>query len=514
MLAAKLVGGGGAINEFTWLFNSYLTQYEFNGRVRPLIASEIPTQENGGWVINPDGTMVTTYRLRQNVKWHDGAALTAHDFAFAYRVFIDPDVAIRDRHPETLMSGVEARDDQTLVVSWREPYANANVLGYQQLDPLPRHLLEEKYLTNRANFVVGEEWTSGYVGAGPYKLERWSPGSGLIATANRDWFLGPPKLATLDVRFITDAGTLVANLLAGEVDMITSPGVRSSDVALVRGQWGDRGYVRTWETSLRYMEFQFREVPNWQSAITDLRVRRALMHAADRTGIVEVVSDSLGRVGDAFIVSNEEIFPEVDRAITKYAHDPRRAVELLAEAGWRSPQAGAPAVNASGQPLEIDVWSTAGGSEAEVSILSASFRAVGVGSKEYLIPTARQRDNELRTSFPGVATTSRTTTLDNFVFTSTHVPRAELRWQGPNRGSFVDPEVDRLHDLAVKTIERNERNRTIVALHRQMSEVLGIGPLLFDARLFLAWNKVKGPVGNFSGQQGMSWNVYEWEVSR
>ncbi len=328
-----------------------------------------------------------------------------------------------------------------------------------------------------------------------------------------DWFAGPPKIQTLDIRFISDSGTLVANLLSGEVDIVTSPGVRSSDVATVRGQWGDRGYAKYWETSLRYMEFQFREVPNWQQAITDLRVRRALMHAADRAGIVDAASEGLGRIGDAFIVSNESIFPEVDRVLTKYPHDPRLAIELLAEAGWRAPQAGAPLMNAAGQPLEIDVWSTTGGGETEVSILAANFRTIGIGSKEYLIPAARQRDNELRTSFPGVATTSRTTNLENFVFTSAHVPKAEQRWQGPNRGSFMDPEVDRLYEIAVRSVNQDERRRAIIGLHQRMSEQLGIGPLYFDPRILLAWNRVKGPVGNFSGQQGITWNIYEWEIT-
>src|SRR5438309_5022707 len=210
ILAPKFASGSG-LNEFNWVFNSFLTYYDFNGVAHPMLTQDIPTQERGDWVVNPDGTMVTTYSLRPNARWQDGTPLTAGDFAFAFNIYLDPDMPVRDRRPEVLMSAVEARDDSTIVINWKEPYIGANTLGYQQLDPLPRHLLEEKYRTNRANFIFGEEWTSSYVGTGPFKVDRWNAGAGLIARASLDWFPGPPKIETLDIRFISDANTLLAN---------------------------------------------------------------------------------------------------------------------------------------------------------------------------------------------------------------------------------------------------------------------------------------------------------------
>ena len=57
------------------------------------------------------------------------------------------------RAPESLMSNVEARDDHTLVITWKELYTGANALGYRQLHPMASHLLEQKYRTNHANEV-------------------------------------------------------------------------------------------------------------------------------------------------------------------------------------------------------------------------------------------------------------------------------------------------------------------------------------------------------------------------
>ncbi|MBM2809971.1 MAG: hypothetical protein HW416_730 [Chloroflexi bacterium] len=294
-LSPKFLGGGGA-GEFAWIFNSTLTYFDYAGTPHPMIAREIPSQQNGGWVINPDGSMITTYHLRENARWHDGAALTADDFIFAATVYLDREISTVNRSPEDLMTRVEATDPHTLVIHWRETFPGASVLGYQQLNPLPRHLLEEKYRTNKANFSIGEEWTSAYIGSGPFRVERWLPGSAITAHAFANWLLGPPKIETIEVRFIADRSAIIANLLSGEIDLSTSPAVRSDEAVLLREQWGQRGdgYIKTWETRLSFMDFQFREVAGWQRAVTDARVRRGLMHGLDRQGMAEVISLGLG----------------------------------------------------------------------------------------------------------------------------------------------------------------------------------------------------------------------------
>ncbi len=513
-LHSKMAAGSG-LNEFFWVFNSYLTYFDFAGVSHPMLAREIPSQENGDWVVNPDGTMVTTYRLRET-RWHDGAPLTAHDYVFGFEVYLDPELPIRDRVPENLMAGVEAADDYTLVVRWKQPYIGANTLSFQQLPPLPRHIAEQKYRTQKANFAYGDDWTTEFVGSGPFRLERWVPGSLMVARAYSDWALGAPKLDTIEIRFISDTRTELANILAGEVDFVSSPGVRAPEAVVAREQWAGRaeGYIRSWSRQPRYLAFQFREVPNWQRAVTDLRVRKALMHATDRDGLAEILSQGFGKAANAFIVPNDPLAPEVERAVAKYPYDPGRASALLAEAGWRRQDATAPLSNSAGQSLDIDIWTTPdGGGEQEATILADNWKAVGVRSSIYIIPAARQRDLEHRVSFPAVSTTARSAPLDNFAFTSAHAPTAEARWQGANRGSFQDPEVDRLFNLAMTTLGDRERSRHIIELHTRMSEVLGIGMLLYHAEVLIARNRVQGPVGEVAEKSGVSWNIFEWEVT-
>ncbi|MBM2809522.1 MAG: hypothetical protein HW416_281 [Chloroflexi bacterium] len=514
-LHPKLSGGRG-LSDYFWVFNSFLTYYDFGGAIHPMLAREIPSLGSADWVINPDGTMVTTYRIRSNARWHDGTPLTAQDFVLGYDVTIDPDLPIRDRTPENLISGVDAPNPSTVVVRWKEPYVYANQLTFQQMSPVASHLVEEKFRNNRANFMFGEEWTSNYVGNGPFRLERWVPGSSMLARANTDWVLGPPKVEFLDIRFISDARTQLANLLSGEVDMINSPGVEPPEAVAAREHWGNtsQGYIATWTRNIRYLDFQHRDVAHWQRAVTDPRIRQAIMHATNRPGLLEVVSYGLGSTADLFLAPTEPTFREANGAVVKYPFDPSRASALLANVGWRTTRPGAPVTNETGATLDIDLWTTAGGgAEQEAAIITDGWKTAGINPGTSVIASALQRDNELRVSFPGVNLSSRGITLDNFVFTSGHLPTAEVRWQGANRGSFSDSEIDRLQNLVLTSFAPEAQGQAVTALNKRMSELVGIGPLYYGVGVIVAKNKLKGPVGEVAQKSGMSWNVFEWEIT-
>jgi peptide/nickel transport system substrate-binding protein len=451
-------GGSAGLNEVRWIFNSPLTYYDLAGNAHPMIARQIPTRENGDWSISPDGTMVTTYRLRENARWHDGSLLTGHDFAFAHRVYTDAAVPTHDRYPERLMLRVDSPDDGTVVITWSEPYIYANVLGSSGLPPLPRQQLEEKYLANKASFPSGDEWTSAYVGSGPFRLEHWEPGIRMLARANADWFLGSPRIETLDIRFIVDPSALLASLLAGEVDYAASPAIRLSEAIVARDQWVARGegYLRTWEKRLKFLEFQYREVPNWQRAMTDRRIRQALIHAVDRQALADVMTHGLSRAADAWALPSDPAFPEVDRVVAKYPFDAQRAMSLLSDAGWR-PHPGGLLMNSADQTLDIEI--NTGSSEPQIAtIITDNWRTIGINASVFVLPVARQRDRAFRASYPAVHTAERSITNDNFHLISSLLPTPPA-FNEPNWGGFNDVEVDRLHTLAVTSLEEASRVR-------------------------------------------------------
>src|SRR4051794_32797470 len=65
-------GSGGGCGECRLFANDHLTELRPDGVVEAHLAAEVPSLENGLWKLNPDGSMDLTWKLRPNIKWHDG----------------------------------------------------------------------------------------------------------------------------------------------------------------------------------------------------------------------------------------------------------------------------------------------------------------------------------------------------------------------------------------------------------------------------------------------------------
>ena len=122
-----------------------IEQYE------PQLALEKPSLEKGTWRIHTDGTMETTWNLRPNIKWHDGAPFTSNDLVFSFTVQKDPDLP-KPRSPALgLIHATSAADPQQFVIHWSSPYVEADHEGVGTI--IPKHLLGDLYHGDKPNFV-------------------------------------------------------------------------------------------------------------------------------------------------------------------------------------------------------------------------------------------------------------------------------------------------------------------------------------------------------------------------
>src|SRR5206468_3466027 len=152
-------------------------------------------------------------------------------------------------------------------------------MGEPQLDPLPRHVLEEALTSSKENFSNHPYFATPeqFVGSGPFVPIAWERGSEVRLVAFDQYFLGRPRIDQVTVKFIRDAQTGMANLLAGSVD-ISYQEIGFEQARLVREEWAKNngGTVELQLNHVRHLLPQLRPDVASPGDLTNLSVRRAL----------------------------------------------------------------------------------------------------------------------------------------------------------------------------------------------------------------------------------------------
>ncbi|HZT08842.1 MAG TPA: peptide ABC transporter substrate-binding protein [Chloroflexota bacterium] len=492
------------------LASAFLAYFTPQQQAAPYLAEELPSVDKGTWKIFSDGTMETTYKLRSNARWHDGEPLTADDFVFAHTVRMDPAYPAVNSPLERRMSEVRAVDDHTLVMEWKDAYMWAGMIPLPYFSPMPRHKLESLYTEDIDQFITGSHWRNDFVGAGPYRVERWDPGVEIVFAAHPDFFLGKPHIPEIHLKFITDANTVVATLLGGAADVAFNLTIGFPQAqALEQANWN--GKIEYWEGNPRIIEFQSRDWGDTQRAVFDVRVRRAALHAIDRQGIVDAIFAGHGHVQHFWLPPSDPAFPAVDHAVTKYEYDPGRAEALLREAGWTKGPDGI-ARNAAGEPLDMPMLNQPTEVEQqEAAIVVDEWKDVGIGSEIRRLATSELRNGELRSKFRAVAYSQRSMTLENMVWVTPNLSGPENRWNGQDRNGYTNPQLDDLWGRMLGSIDPHEREGLLIDALKVMTDDAAVTPTHIQPAPTAYSAGLSGPKEPSAVGTATLWNVWEWQ---
>ncbi len=301
-----------------------LTDYGPDGKLAPGLAQS--------WHVSDDG-LTWTFDLFDNLRWSDGAPLTAHDVLFSVRRALNPDTgyadagdfylienaqdAIEDRvSPDAI--GVRAISKTRIVFSLIQPLGVFPEL-MREFYPQPKHILEKP----------GNAWPllPDFVGSGPYRVEGISQ-SRIVLKKNNHARL-PAYIETLDVAFIEEAATRARMVRAGDLDLTEDP--PPSQIADLRTRPGV--VLKGWPAPrLVYLKVNHDHAP-----LNDVRVRRALSLAIDRDFIAQTVLAATVQATDR-IIAGEAV--ENTSLIERQA----KARMLLKEAGYDTENGGGPTI--------------------------------------------------------------------------------------------------------------------------------------------------------------------------
>ena len=495
------------------LFNATLDGADEQERSFPYLAEALPQLNTDTWRLFPDGRMENTYRLKPQLTWHDGTALSSEDFVFAWRVYATPQLGAATTPPIGLMEEVAAPDPRTVVIHWRQPFADAGTLQ-DTFQAFPRHILGDQFQNlDPVAFSNAPFWTQEYVGLGPYRLDRWEPGAFIEAQAFDGYVLGRPKIDRLKIVFIADPNTALANILAGEVHYVGEFVFADDHAATLEREWAaaQGGTTLYAPTALRVSVVQMRPEYVDPPGLLDVRVRRALAHGIDAELVNDVLNSGKGIITSTLTSPRVPFYAEIERGVTKYPHDPRRTQQLMEDAGLVRGQDGFFA-GRDGAPFHLQVWSSSGTkNEQENAVIVDSLRKAGVDASRQVFSAVQLADSQARALIPGLSTRGQQAKpLKDY--TTDQIPRPENRWAGENRGGWVSPAYDRAFDAYSRALDPSERIRQIAEIEQLFTQELPGIPHWFNPSVTAHVAGLKGPVARQTpdAAQGIL-RIHEWE---
>jgi peptide/nickel transport system substrate-binding protein len=322
------------------------------------------------WSTSRDGRSVT-FKLRRDVKFHDGTPFNADAVKFNFDRIVDPKFkAGGARAALAGYAGSKVLDEFTVQVTFETPYApflNAAASGVLSL------------VSPKAVRETGDQVHTRPVGSGPFMIKEYVAKDHTTMVRNPAYARkapwsdrsGPAQIEAVVWKFIPEAGTRVTTLESGE----------TQGIYLVPAQSLPRLEKNT---AVRVEKLPWPGVPRiWLLNITkppfdDVRVRRAVNHAVDKDAFLATVYRGTGLKAFAPLTAVMLDDPLLRQA---YPFDPEKAKALLGEAGW--PPGGDGIRSKGGQRLEIvlNAIEYGGGPDPTAQLIQSSLRDVGIDVK-------------------------------------------------------------------------------------------------------------------------------------
>jgi ABC-type transport system substrate-binding protein len=327
-----------------------LLDFDQDMRIVPSLASS--------FAIAPD-LMSITLKLRTGAVFHDGTPVDTAAVRFNIERLMDKVRNPTNRPLWDPVSAVETPDAATIVIRTRMPFAQlANSLAHASGS-----------LVSPAQIAkVGEKgFAQAPVGAGPYQVDRFNPGTELVLKAFDRYWGGKSGADRLAFRFIAESATRVSALRTGAVDVIDSVPVNLASTLS-----HDPNLNLLHRPGLRPMGFAFNLT---RPALSDVRVRHALNLAIPVDVIVEKIFFNYAKAPDSPLA-----FDTMGHvSVGKLVYDPNKAKAMLDEAGWK------PGANGTrekdGTPLKLVLMTPEGLFPSDLSlteIAANSLKQIGV----------------------------------------------------------------------------------------------------------------------------------------
>jgi peptide/nickel transport system substrate-binding protein len=302
--------------EATGILTPFMILYALHDAlVKPMPGKAMASSLAESWSVSGDG-LTYEFVLREGVRFHNGDLMTADDVKFSFERYRGVSAKVlKDR-----VRQVQVVDPHRVRFQLKAPWPDF-LTFYATPATGAAWIVPRKYIEK-----VGDEgFKKAPVGAGPYRFVSFAPGVELVLEAHEQYWRKSPNVKRLVLKVVPDEVTRLAMLKRGEVDIAyalrgaiaeetrRTPGLTLKPVHFYGDQW-----------------LLFTEQWDAKSLWADRRVRLAVNHAIDRQAINQSITLGFSRMTGSIIPRDFEF----SWPAPLYAHDPRKAKQLLTEAGY------------------------------------------------------------------------------------------------------------------------------------------------------------------------------------
>lgn len=327
-----------------FIFESLLILDPRSLELRPMLAESRPE-------VSKD-KLTYTFKLRRDARFQDGRPVTGEDVLFSIKAIKCQlvDAPFLRVYYDSVVDA-ELIDPYTIRFRTKEQYfLNENVLG--EITVLPRHVYDPENLlkslgvrdllhdptklpagVKRFAENFNKNYSRSAVGSGPYKFNGWKTGQEVQLVRDPNYWgngkagIDQPHLDRLRFRIINNLDAALIQLKSGDLDTMDLTPIQA-----VRGTSSDRFKRQFAKYEYYSPAYSYIGWNNDHAIFRDQRVRQAMTYFTNRRQMVKTILFGLGQVVDGPIYFFR---PEYDQSLYSYPYDPKKALALLAEAGWR-----------------------------------------------------------------------------------------------------------------------------------------------------------------------------------
>src|SRR6266851_8625877 len=501
------------------IFYEPLAEFDPDGNLVAVLASELPSAQNGG--IAKDGTWVV-WTLKKGVQWHDGKPFTADDVVFTWEYAADPATAATTLSIYRDLERVEKLGEHAVKVVfkqptpfWAEPFCGSGGLI------VPKHA----FAGNRGAKSREAPANLKPVGTGPYRCVDFRPGDTVRAELNPGYHVANrPFFDTLEMKGGGDAVSAArAVLQTGEYDFAWN--IQAEDDVLRRLEQGGKGRVLVTPTSApEFIQLNFsdpgKEIDGERSSVkaphpflTDPAVRAALGLLVDRATIQEQIYGRLGQPTANFLNLPRRFQSQNLRA--EFSVD--RANQVLEGAGWKRGADGLRARDGKRLKMLFQTSINAPRQKTQAIIKQAAAKAgidmelKSVTASVYFSSDVANPDTyaHFYCDIQMYTTTMTQPDPELFMnqFTTAEVSSKENKWQGRNITRWRNEEYDKLYKAAESELDPVKRAALFIKMNEMVIQNVVVVPVVFRPRVAAVSNKLRIEQ---SGWDSDFWNLQNW----